>query len=97
MRNYLAAEMQKRQDEYTDNNTVNLFVGTWNIGGVKPYQTVDISSWLFPIQNSFVPDIVVLGFQEIAEASIMGGSAASSAVKMWNELVLKTLREKSGG
>jgi hypothetical protein len=43
-------------------NQINLFTGTWNLGGVRPYSTVDISSWLFPIQESFIPDIVVLGF-----------------------------------
>ncbi len=76
---------------------MNLFTGTWNLGGVKPYSTVDISSWLFPIQESFIPDIVVLGFQELVEASLMGGGNIEKAVKQWNELVLKTLREKSKG
>ena len=76
---------------------MNLFTGTWNLGGVKPYSTVDISSWLVPIQESFIPDIVVLGFQELVEASLMGGGNIEKAVKQWNELVLKTLREKSKG
>jgi hypothetical protein len=55
VRLHLADEMQKRQDSYTDINTVNLLVGTWNIGGVKPYESVDISAWIFPIQDSFIP------------------------------------------
>ena len=97
MRNFVEAEMQKRQDDYTDLKTLNLFTGTWNLGGVKPYSTVDISSWLFPIQESFIPDIVVLGFQQLVEASLMGGGNIEKAVKQWNELVLKTLREKSKG
>ena len=54
--------MEKRQDSYTDIDTFNLFVGTWNIGGVKPYESVDISAFLFPIQDSFIPDIIVVGF-----------------------------------
>ncbi len=49
MRTFLNDEMTKRQDTYTDINTVSLFVGSWNIGGVKPYESIDISSWLFPI------------------------------------------------
>jgi len=66
---------------------------------VKPYESVDISSWLFPVQESFVPDIVVLGFQEIIEinaTSLLGGSNLDKAVKSWNEHVLKTLRAKTG-
>lgn len=100
MRNYLSEEMEKRHEEYTDIEALNLFVGTWNIGGVKPYESVDISAWLFPIQDSFVPDIVVVGFQEIVEikaSTLLGGGNLSAAVKMWNDHVLKTLREKSGG
>jgi arabinogalactan endo-1,4-beta-galactosidase len=31
------------------------------------------------------------------EASLMGGGNIEKAVKQWNELVLKTLREKSKG
>jgi len=55
MRNFLTEEMVKRQDSYTDIDTLSLFVVTWNIGGVKPYESVDISAWLFPIQDSFIP------------------------------------------
>jgi hypothetical protein len=97
MRAYVEGEMQKRQGEYTDLASLNLFVGTWNLGGVKPYSTVDISSWLFPIQDSFIPDIVILGFQELVEASLMGGGNVEQTVKKWNDLVLKTLREQTGG
>lgn len=49
LRNYLTTEMEKRQDSFTDIEQFNLFIGSWNIGGVKPYESVDISSWLFPI------------------------------------------------
>jgi hypothetical protein len=49
LRNYLQSEMERRKDEYTQLNNINLLVGTWNIGGVKLYDSVDISSWLFPV------------------------------------------------
>jgi len=55
MRGYLTDELKKRQDDYTDTDTVTLFAGTWNLNGVKPYESVDISSWIFPIQESFIP------------------------------------------
>lgn len=55
LRQHLGEEMARRQDEFTDIETANLFVGTWNLGGVKPYESVDISSFLFPIQDSFIP------------------------------------------
>ena len=43
---------------------------------------------------------MVLGFQELVEASasnLIGSGNSSAAVKTWNDHVLKTLREKSGG
>lgn len=55
MRGYLNEELKKRQDDYTDTDNVTLFAGTWNLNGVKPYESVDISSWIFPIQESFIP------------------------------------------
>ena len=62
MRLFIADELTKRQDEYTDNDSVNMFVGTWNLNGVKAYESIDISAFLFPIQDSFIPDIVIVGF-----------------------------------
>jgi hypothetical protein len=45
--------------------------------------------------------MVVLGFQEISESSaknFIGGSGnAQESIKKWNDNVLKTLKEKSGG
>ena len=76
MRAYLNDELKRRQDDYTDTDAVNLFVGTWNLNGVKPYESVDISAWIFPIDESFIPDIVVVGLQEIVEvkaSTLLGG------------------------
>lgn len=39
-------ELKKQEDLYTETEVVNLYVGTWNLGGVKPYEAVDLSSWL---------------------------------------------------
>jgi hypothetical protein len=43
---------------------------------------------------------VVLGFQEIGESSasnLIGGGNSQAAIKTWNDHVLRTLKEKSGG
>ena len=36
-------EMRKREDLYTEIETVKVFVGTWNLGGIKPYETQDLT------------------------------------------------------
>jgi hypothetical protein len=43
---------------------------------------------------------VIVGFQEIVEikaSTLLGGGNSQASVKMWNDHVLKTLRERSGG
>ena len=55
MRQYLNEELKKRQDLFTEIQSVKLYVGTWNLGGVKPYESVDLSSWLFPFNENFIP------------------------------------------
>lgn len=55
LRNYLVSEMKKRQDQYTEICNLKLYVGTWNIGGVKPYESVDLTQWLFPFKENFDP------------------------------------------
>ena len=37
------------------------FIGSYNLGGVKPYESVDLSGWICPFKEGFVPDIAVMG------------------------------------
>lgn len=62
LRVFLNQELKKREDLFTEIQTLKLYVGTWNLGGMRPYDSVDLSSWLFPFQETFMPDIVMLGF-----------------------------------
>lgn len=45
---------------------MKLFVGTWNMGGLPPpidiADNINIKEWLFPFNEKFVPDLVVIGF-----------------------------------
>jgi|TARA_B110000285_G_C15108387_1_gene609457 hypothetical protein len=40
-------------------------VASWNLGGVKPLEDIDISKWLFPFDQNYLPDLFIIGFQEI--------------------------------
>lgn len=90
--------MRKREDLFTEIKSIKLYIGTWNLAGAKPYETVDLSSWLLAFKDNFIPDIVVVGFQEIvnlnASSILMGGG--SSNYKIWNDLVLSNLIEHTG-
>ena len=39
MRNFVVNEMKKREDLFTDIKTLKLYIGTWNLGGVKVYES----------------------------------------------------------
>lgn len=48
---------------------MTIVVGSWNIGGIRPYDNLELKAWL---QNTSSPEIVVLGFQEIVPLSTSG-------------------------
>lgn len=43
MKTYLFKELRKRIDLFTDIKNTKLFVGTYNVGGIRPYDSVDLS------------------------------------------------------
>ncbi len=90
--------MRKREDLYTEIKTLKLFIGTWNLSGSKSYDHIDLSSWLLPFKDHFIPDILIIGFQEIVELSasslLMGGG--SNNYRTWNDFVLNNLKEHTG-
>lgn len=47
---------------YTSLEFMKINVSSWNLGGVKPMGDIDIKRWLFPFDQSFMPDLFVIGF-----------------------------------
>ena len=93
LRKYLDVELKKRVDLYTEITALKVCVGTWNLGGIKPYETVDLAQWLYPFRGNFIPDIFVIGFQEIVElnaSSILMGNNQPN-VKMWTQHIQSNL------
>lgn len=99
MMTYLNTELKQREDEFTEIKNIKIQIGSWNLGGVRPYESVDLAPWLHSFETNFIPDIVVIGFQEIitlSAKSIIISSNNSSHIKMWNDLVLTTLNKTTG-
>lgn len=47
---------------------IKLAVCSWNLGGVKPYDQIELRDWLLPGltgQSADLPDIFVIGIQHI--------------------------------
>ncbi|MFS7961883.1 putative endonuclease/exonuclease/phosphatase [Helianthus anomalus] len=73
----------------------NIFVSTWNVGGVAPTGDLNIDD-LLDTHNTCC-DIYVLGFQEVVPLTTPNvlGLAKKKVSKKWNSLIRKTLNKKS--
>lgn len=69
---YVVAELNKRSAEYTQQETIHILVGTFNLNGKTNGIDEDLSPWLCPDvvgPAQQCPEIVAVGFQEIVELS----------------------------
>ncbi|KAF8076611.1 inositol polyphosphate phosphatase [Lyophyllum atratum] len=57
------AALEQRLPEYSTTKQVTIFVGTWNLNGRPPSES--LLPWLFPRESVNDPDLFVIGFQEI--------------------------------
>ncbi|KAF9464340.1 inositol polyphosphate phosphatase [Collybia nuda] len=55
--------LDQRLSEYSTAKSCTIFVGTWNVNGRPPSES--LLPWLFPRHSKSYPDMLVLGFQEI--------------------------------
>ncbi|GJS89441.1 type IV inositol polyphosphate 5-phosphatase 9 [Tanacetum coccineum] len=73
----------------------NIFVTTWNVGGVNPTDDLNIDDLLDT--HDTCCDIYVIGFQEVVplKASNVLGLEKKKISRKWNSLINKTLNKKS--
>ncbi|KAM3483740.1 hypothetical protein MY8738_002790 [Beauveria namnaoensis] len=93
---YISAELNKRSDEYTSFENINLWVGTFNLNGKTEGIGQDLSPWLFPRDvGKDLPEIYVVAFQEIVELSpqqIMNSDPSRKF--LWEQAVKNALNER---
>mmetsp|Transcript_6080 Transcript_6080/g.9507 ORF Transcript_6080/g.9507 Transcript_6080/m.9507 type:complete len:834 (+) Transcript_6080:210-2711(+) len=94
---WIRQEMLKRRDEYTDVHDLRVFIGTWNVNGKKPQESID--DWLRP-GGDRVPDVYVCGFQELVDltaGNVISDSASKERSQVWMERISLTLSKLYGG
>lgn len=64
---FLDQNLKKLIEEYSVSETLKVGVCTWNMGGVKPFEHVDLKDWLFAgiTSVSQMPEVLVIGIQEM--------------------------------
>ncbi|XP_038719839.1 type IV inositol polyphosphate 5-phosphatase 9 [Tripterygium wilfordii] len=81
-------------NHHKDVETYEVFVSTWNVGGVTPNGDLNMEDWLDACNT--LCDIYVLGFQEIVplRASNVLGSEKSEISRKWNSLIREALNKR---
>ncbi|KAK4500341.1 hypothetical protein PRZ48_008530 [Zasmidium cellare] len=91
---WVTAELNRRSAEYTTTQSINIWVGTFNLNGKTHGINDDLTSWLCPnVEDEFrVPEIVAVAFQEIVDLDV--GQIMSTDPQrrtLWEDAVRKTL------
>jgi hypothetical protein len=98
-KDWLNSQLKSRQIEFSTQNNLNIFIGTWNVNGhntsLSSVSTENLEEWLGLgiSQNNIIPDIYVIGFQEVV--SLTGKSvwnADESNMLAWQKTILQFIR-----
>ena len=95
---FVLTELSRRSNEYTTQNEISIWVGTFNLNGKGRGIGEDLSAWLCPkiSNNQPLPDLVAVGFQEIVELSPQQIMNVDPARKLdWELAVAKTLNDNA--
>lgn len=94
---YVNAELNRRGTEFSTTTTIKILVGTFNLNGRTNGVDEDLSAWLGPEElGSTLPEIVVVGFQEIVELSpqqIMNSDPTRK--QLWEQAVRNCLNKRA--
>ena len=89
----LDKQMEKYYDQFLTMDNIILEVFTWNCAGQAPPPNLDIHDLLAPADPAIVPDIYVIGLQEIVKLnakSVIEGKN-SERVALWLSLISRSL------
>ncbi|KAJ7682572.1 SacI homology domain-containing protein [Mycena polygramma] len=82
--------LENRLPEYSSTKQCTIFVGTWNLNGRPPSES--LLPWLFPREDVNEPDMFVLGFQEIVPLTAQQiVQTDPEKRRVWEARILETL------
>lgn len=74
---------------------LNIFIGSWNVAGKDFPENFSLIQWLFPKENMQLPDLYVIGFQEICNLNAKNIVISSNTHKVdnWKNIVSYNLNQ----
>lgn len=85
---WLQNQLQLRIKEFSEAKPIRIFCGTWNVNASKPIE--DLVPWLI---TDPVPDVYVIGLQEMVDLNAGNLIVDNSASKAWEEKILQCLSD----
>jgi hypothetical protein len=91
----LEEEIKKYENKFTTIEELDIFIGSWNVGGKELKEGSLLVNWLLPNKDMKTPDVYIIGLQEIVSlnAKNIVLSSNSSKVDFWKNLIVKNLGE----
>ena len=90
-------EINSLREDFSTFSNIKIFVGTWNTGctNISKCTNLSLDSWLIPKDEKIIPNIYLIGLQEVVElntANIVSNSEDKQKVlKDWGIRIEKTL------
>ena len=64
----LNQDYKKLREDFALRGEIKIFVGSWNVGGTNiTKKKINLDSWLIEKNQNIIPDIYIVGFQEVME------------------------------
>jgi hypothetical protein len=92
----LEQELKRHESKFTENEELILFIGSWNVGGWDPKESVLLFDWLYHFgKESPTPDIYIIGLQEIVDLNAKNIVIFSNSTKVefWRKTIFWHLNQ----
>ena len=90
-------EIKSLREEFSTFSNITIFVGSWNTGStnINKYSDLSLDSWLKPKNDKIIPNIYLIGLQEVVELStvniVSNSEDKQKLLKDWALRIEKTL------
>jgi phosphatidylinositol-bisphosphatase len=96
---WIKKQMKDREKEFTETQMIRVNVCTWNVNGKKPSPDLDLAEWLQLPNETEMPEVFALGFQEMVDLTAVNVASDNKTAKstgLWIEKFDAALARMSG-